>query len=325
MNHLHPPSSRIDGLVAGLRARRIGGGDVVLARLSDPTDLAAVILACRRVGAGLALLPAGGAGANLSLARAGITPVLEVAADAVTPDALAMADPGEGPGAAHDAPVIWPTRPDPGAALVRTTLDQVLAQAHAMAARLRLGPGDVVAINADAAHPMAVVAALATVMVGAVIAGGTGDTPSVAIIPDADDLDAVLEGFDAETLRLVVTDAARVPPDLHGPVILNAWTMAEVGGLATLCDPADPAESARRTRGRRMPGVEVMIVDPATGLDRLLLEPGEVWLRAWPRPGATQGRRARSDPAGSDGFVRTGRIGMLDPEGRLILEDAARR
>jgi acyl-coenzyme A synthetase/AMP-(fatty) acid ligase len=322
----------VDRLAAGLRTSGIGRGDQVLARLTGVADLAALVLACRRVGAALAVLPAALPDMALTRARAELAPALEVAVDAVTPEVLAARGGDTDPvkAVAADAPLIWQGSLAHGNPLVRCTLDLVLAQARAVADRLRLDAADHVAIRADAAHPMAVIAALAAMMAGASISDAAGDTGAAASVLVASgggdlaeviggDLAEVIGGFNAELLRLVVTDGT-APQDLHGPAILTAWTMAEVGGLATLCDPVDPAETAYSTRGRRMPGVEVMIVDPVTGLDRLLLEPGEVWLRAWPRQGVSARDRARSNPGNADGFIRTGQIGMLDAEGRLILE-----
>ena len=102
--------------------------------------------------------------------------------------------------------------------------------------------------------------------------------------------------------------------------ILNGWARAELGGIALCSDPRDPAHTAHTTFGRPLPGIEVMIVDPQTGMDRLLYEIGEVWIRGK----TTMLRYDRAPKVSAQAFDRTGffhteEMGFLDSEGRVIL------
>lgn len=59
-----------------------------------------------------------------------------------------------------------------------------------------------------------------------------------------------------------------------------------------------------------------MIVDPRTGMDMLLYETGEVWLRG---KGLMAGYASGSDAFEPARFLATGLFGHLDSEGRLVL------
>ncbi len=96
---------------------------------------------------------------------------------------------------------------------------------------------------------------------------------------------------------------------------VNGLSLAQGGGLPVCSDPRDPPETVTATLGRPLGDTEVMIVDPETGLDRLLYETGEVWLR---RGGTIVGyTNGRSALAEAD-FLPTGIMGYLDSEGRLV-------
>lgn len=102
--------------------------------------------------------------------------------------------------------------------------------------------------------------------------------------------------------------------------VYNSYARAELGGIAICSDPRDPAHTAQTTMGRPLRGVEVMIVDPRTSMDMLLYEIGEIWIR-----GATRMLRYHDDLRASakaldqSGFFKTGDLGYLDSEGRVIL------
>nr|WP_284040848.1 AMP-binding protein [Phaeovulum sp. NW3] len=124
-----------------------------------------------------------------------------------------------------------------------------------------------------------------------------------------------------DTLRLVhlragrdtLASLQRSRPDL---TVVNGLTLAEAGGLPLCSDPRDPAATVAATVGRPLHGMEVMIVDPRTGMDMLLYETGEVWLRG---PGVMAGFANGIAPFEPARFLRTGILGFLDSEGRLVL------
>ena len=98
--------------------------------------------------------------------------------------------------------------------------------------------------------------------------------------------------------------------------MVNGPALPEAGGLPLCSDPRDPPASVAATVGRPLPGMEVMIVDPRTGMDMLLYQTGEIWLRG---PGSMAGYANGIAPFEPRRYLRTGRLGYLDSEGRLVL------
>jgi long-chain acyl-CoA synthetase len=99
-----------------------------------------------------------------------------------------------------------------------------------------------------------------------------------------------------------------------------------VGAVIHLLEADHDLAGAHRHRlraaGRPMEGVEVRIVDPASGCDVETGAVGEIWLRTprvmlgyWNQPEAT--RRAIT----SDGWLRSGDAGHVDDDGYVYLSD----
>ncbi len=84
------------------------------------------------------------------------------------------------------------------------------------------------------------------------------------------------------------------------------------------CDTWMPADAVRwGTQGRPMPGVEIRIIDPDTGLDRPQGELGEIIVRS---PGSFKGYWNKPEATAKtlrDGWVHTGDMGRLDEAGYL--------
>ncbi|MEC7761989.1 MAG: AMP-binding protein [Pseudomonadota bacterium] len=114
--------------------------------------------------------------------------------------------------------------------------------------------------------------------------------------------------------RLAEVSAAQ--PDTR---LVNGLSLPETFGLVLSSDPRDPVGTITTTNGRPVGGVEVMIVDPRTGMDVLLYQSGEVWLRG---TGIFLGYAGRPGAGFTDRFFRTGILGHLDSEGRLVLSRA---
>ncbi|MFB6987239.1 MULTISPECIES: FadD3 family acyl-CoA ligase [unclassified Streptomyces] len=128
---------------------------------------------------------------------------------------------------------------------------------------------------------------------------------------------------DLSALRLVVTGAAVVPlrlverlrTELGIATVLTAYGLSEASGIVTMCRRGDPAETIASTSGRAIPGTEVRVLAaPGT--------PGEVLVRGFnvmrgyfEDPGTT------ATAITSDGWLRTGDIGVLDENGNLRITD----
>ena len=117
---------------------------------------------------------------------------------------------------------------------------------------------------------------------------------------------------DLSSLALVSYGAAAAPVELVRRA-MEAWPAAgfanvfgqtETLGAYTTLSPADHRDPARvGSVGRPLPGVEVRVVDPATGEDVPAGETGELWVRS--------PQNVRS------GWLQTGDLGRLDSDGYL--------
>jgi fatty-acyl-CoA synthase len=139
---------------------------------------------------------------------------------------------------------------------------------------------------------------------------------------------------DLRSLRLVPCGGSAVPETLMtgfdelGVRIVHAWGMTETSPLATFAHPpvsAAPPDALRYrlTQGRVIAGLEIRIVGdgdqimPADGVSV-----GEVEIRG---PWITGSYYRDEDPGRfHDGWLRTGDVGTLSPDGYLVLTDRAK-
>jgi acyl-CoA synthetase (AMP-forming)/AMP-acid ligase II len=128
---------------------------------------------------------------------------------------------------------------------------------------------------------------------------------------------------DLSSLRIAVTGAADIPVELIRRIreelpfglIVTGYGLSEAGtASATL--PDDDPETVATTVGRARPGFEVRIVEGDT--DVAAGEAGEILLRG---PSVMAGYlddpEATAATLSSDGWVRTGDLGVLDERGNL--------
>jgi fatty-acyl-CoA synthase len=96
----------------------------------------------------------------------------------------------------------------------------------------------------------------------------------------------------------------------------GAYGLSETFTIASSLPARAPAELRARTSGRPLPGMELRIVDPATGAPLPPGEEGEIAVRGVTlmRGYAKQAPEEVLDP---DGFFRTGDAGRLDADGTL--------
>ncbi|NMG77028.1 FadD3 family acyl-CoA ligase [Aromatoleum diolicum] len=134
---------------------------------------------------------------------------------------------------------------------------------------------------------------------------------------------------DLGSLRIAVTGAATIPPilikrmrhELGFAVVTTAYGLTECGGLATICDPSDDAETVAGTSGRVIPGTEVRIVD-AENLPLPAGEAGEICLRGFHvMKGYFEDPGATAETIDAEGWLHTGDVGTLDGRGYLRITD----
>lgn len=127
-------------------------------------------------------------------------------------------------------------------------------------------------------------------------------------------------GFSSTNLRLhkgpgAQTDwAERLYGEHHHAV--SSWGMTETGPMAATSAWTDPLQKRKTTHGRPLPGVEIRIVDPATGAPVDASVEGEIVVRGATVMAHYYGRRA-ADCFDAQGFFHTGDRGWIDSEGYL--------
>src|SRR5579872_11420 len=131
--------------------------------------------------------------------------------------------------------------------------------------------------------------------------------------------------YDISSLRIGMAGGATSTPEtvrrvterLGLEALVNGLGMSEAGSVAHT-DPSDPPEIHATTCGRPMPWLETRLVDPATGADVPLGEPGELWLRG---PGVMKGYfrdpEATAAALTADGWLRTGDLLRMGEDGCL--------
>lgn len=129
---------------------------------------------------------------------------------------------------------------------------------------------------------------------------------------------------DLSSLRVGVMAGAPCPEQvmrdaeakLHIPGLVIAYGLTEASPGVTLSSPSDSVEVRATTVGKALPGIDVRIADPDTGIEVERGAPGELWTRGEhvmagydDEPEAT--RRAITP----DGWLKTGDMATMDEHG----------
>ena len=162
---------------------------------------------------------------------------------------------------------------------------------------------------------------------------GAGAVPTIW----ADVLRRLDEGpaVDVSSLRCVVVGGSACPPSMmrafeerHGVHVRHAWGMTEMSPLGSVAVPppdvdGEEAWAYRESQGRIAPGVQARLVGPdGTVLPWDGESVGELQVRG---PWITGSYYLDDDPAKfEDGWLRTGDVGSLTPDGFLRLTDRAK-
>ena len=112
-------------------------------------------------------------------------------------------------------------------------------------------------------------------------------------------------------------------PDTH---FVQVYGQTELCGAVTALSNADHRDAARPglrlSAGKAVLGTELQIVDPETGDQLPIGEPGEIWVRSHQNmTGYLNRPEATAVTITADDWVRTGDIGRLDPDGYIYIED----
>ncbi|MEW2452649.1 long-chain fatty acid--CoA ligase [Streptomyces albus] len=147
---------------------------------------------------------------------------------------------------------------------------------------------------------------------------------------------------DISSLRTVTIGGSACPPSMmrafeerHGVRVCHAWGMTETSPLGSLAHPPgglSPEEEwpYRITQGRFPAGVEARLAAPDGGFAPWDgTSPGELevrgpWIAAAYFGGAGEPPLRPEDRFSPDGWLRTGDVGVISPDGYLTLTDRAK-
>ena len=137
------------------------------------------------------------------------------------------------------------------------------------------------------------------------------------------------ERGDLSSIRVAQTGATTVPPsviqrmlsELHIQNVMTGYGLTETCGTVTLTAPEDGPEVVTRYCGKPIEGVEVRCVDEKN-MPMPYGEAGEVVVRGYNvMRGYFEDPAATAKAIDADGWLHTGDIGVLDPNGYLRLTD----
>lgn len=132
---------------------------------------------------------------------------------------------------------------------------------------------------------------------------------------------------DLSRVKLMNSNFAVQPPGIKEAMLaampnaiqVGTFGMTETAGTVTTSQLTDTL-AARTTRlGKPLPGLEVRIVDPDTGLEAEAGKRGEVWVRGYSTlEGYYKDAEKTAAAIDADGWYHTGDIGSLDAEGTMM-------
>jgi long-chain acyl-CoA synthetase len=351
----------VDGWAAVLQARGAGPGVCVAIWLPNRPEFIAAFLAALRLGAVAApvgvLLTAPEARLRLEIAQARLLVTTQALAQRLgdvpaTVLTIEAAEIGLG-GATHRAPaarglddvaVLISTSGTTGKAKAAELTHRAITwNARALAAGLALAPGDVQLAVAPLSHVLGMTGVMnASLLGGAALAlmerfdapgalALMAETATTGVLGAPPMFAALLREAQrsgvSPRLRFGMAGGAPLPSTLShafeerfGCVLRDGYGMSEVGGGITLTPLAMLPKP--HSVGPALPGSALRIVDLVSGTPLPAGERGEVAVRS---PSVM--RRYRGDDEttravlDADGWLLTGDIGYLDPDGHLFLVD----
>ncbi len=138
---------------------------------------------------------------------------------------------------------------------------------------------------------------------------------------EADDLSASLASVRRAQLLAPTTLQERFETEYGIDRVVSGYGLTETCAICTLASHEASAAARHRTVGRPLPNVDVRIVDPDTDREVPPGEQGEVRLRARTLFREYYGKPEQTTAAFDNrGYFRTGDVGRLDPQGRLLFE-----
>jgi len=137
-----------------------------------------------------------------------------------------------------------------------------------------------------------------------------------------------VDAYDLSTVRFVFSGAAPASPELEEAVgkrldclVAQGYGLTETSPVLT-ANTADPTTIRHGSCGRLLPNTEAKVVSPETGEDQDPGQEGELCFRG---PQVMKGYLNRPDATAAmidpDGWIHTGDLGYIDPDGYFYVTD----
>ncbi|KAL1892203.1 hypothetical protein Sste5346_007159 [Sporothrix stenoceras] len=142
--------------------------------------------------------------------------------------------------------------------------------------------------------------------------------------------DDIVSKYKIDFIRQFNTGAAPLPPQIIEKLAImyphvalrQAWGMTESCSCLTLTPPGLATYANAAMVGKPVPGTDIKIVNVATGDEAALGEEGELWARG---PQVTMGYLNAPEETSKtytpDGYLRTGDLGTVHPDGFVAIHD----
>src|SRR5919108_199799 len=112
-------------------------------------------------------------------------------------------------------------------------------------------------------------------------------------------------------------DVAMTMEAVNARELCNVYGATETYGNCAVTDADDPLEVRLTTQGLPLPGMEMRVVEPASGRILPANEVGELRVRGWVTPGYYREAEHTRAAFDADGFFVTGDLGTLGDDGRV--------
>jgi acyl-CoA synthetase (AMP-forming)/AMP-acid ligase II len=139
----------------------------------------------------------------------------------------------------------------------------------------------------------------------------------------------VVDRYDLSSLRFVGCGAAPLGAEIErecaerlGCLFHQGYGMTEATASIAIPVVAEPERHVYGQAGILVADTEARVVDPLSGADRGADGTGEVWIRGPQLMRGYLGRpEATAETIDADGWLHTGDVGRVDPEGRIFITD----
>jgi acyl-CoA synthetase (AMP-forming)/AMP-acid ligase II len=139
----------------------------------------------------------------------------------------------------------------------------------------------------------------------------------------------VIDRYDLSSLRFVGCGAAPLGAEIErecadrlGCLFHQGYGMTEATASIAIPVVAEPGRHVYGQAGILVADTEARVVDPLSGADRGADGTGEIWIRGPQLMRGYLGRpEATAETIDADGWLHTGDVGRVDPEGRVFITD----